>query len=274
MVYQRKLNLHLGDYKSRVLEVTELGTYVHRGVERGYKHILPERHGDLNLLPQAVQMARVFFRESPQKRHRYFHHLNSSQAFALNLFLPFFGGGPVTAQCLLRAFGLGGELLDFQLECVPNSGEGTNIDAWWRTTDHATFCEVKLSERGFGKAKLDRKHLEKLETIYAPALRPFLRTESLEPAAFFKDYQFFRNIWHMICSPGSELIFLLPKANIPLWKHLETLTSALPASIHPRVHAIGIEDVLERLRASRDAVPDGLRLHMEMMREKYIVGAA
>ena len=68
------------------------GEFNYRGklVER--EHILD---GDkwLNIPSGAREQVRVHVEAKGIKLHRYFHHLNSSQAFALALFVPFFEGG-------------------------------------------------------------------------------------------------------------------------------------------------------------------------------------
>jgi hypothetical protein len=54
--------------------------------------------------------ASKFLLDHPDKCHQYLHHLNSSQAFAFNLFFPYFSGGPEAASALLRALGQEGVL--------------------------------------------------------------------------------------------------------------------------------------------------------------------
>ena len=147
MNYQSELNRHLAEYKRAVLGISEAGLYRHHGADLPYDHILPIQQRDSNLLAEAAPFAQIFLRNSPGKRHRYFHHLNSSQAFAFNLFFPFFSGGDETAKVLLMALGQQARLTAWQLEDIPDEREGTNIDAWWKTNDGVqTFCEVKLSE--------------------------------------------------------------------------------------------------------------------------------
>ncbi|WP_309717062.1 hypothetical protein [Armatimonas sp.] len=89
MSYQDDLKLHLSSYKKSVLGVSVQGEFIHQGKVILYDHILPKVDTDLNLLPIARSLEGSF----RKSRHRYFHHLNSSQAFAFNLFLPFFTHG-------------------------------------------------------------------------------------------------------------------------------------------------------------------------------------
>jgi hypothetical protein len=271
MTYQSELNRHLAEYKRAVLGISEPGLYRHRGVDLPYEHILPICHRYRNLLTEAAPLAELFLKNNPTKRHRYFHHLNSSQAFAFNLFFPFFSGGAETASVLLDAFGQQSDLTAWRLEDIPDEREGTNIDAWWKTSDGVqTFCEVKLSETSFGKAKLDEEHLTKLRTIYTERLRDHLGAECLNPVAFFRDYQFYRNVWPMVDTKDSRLVFLVPRANTALWKHLnDLLTSVLPKT-RSRISAVAIEDVLRKIAASSNC-PTTLQGYGLRLAEKYLV---
>jgi hypothetical protein len=271
MTYQSELNRHLAEYKRTVLGISEAGLYRYRGVDLPYEHILPVCHRRRNLLAEAEPLAERFLNNNPAKRHRYFHHLNSSQAFAFNLFFPFFSGANEISSILLEAFGQYGKLTAWQLEDIPDKREGTNIDVWWKADNGLqTFCEVKLSETSFGKAKLDDDHLTKLRTIYAERLRDHLEPAQLEPSAFFRDYQFYRNIWHMVGTEGSRLIFLLPRANTGLWKHLDGLLPCVLPATRARISAVAIEDVLRRIAADHDC-PQPLRSYGTRLAEKYII---
>jgi hypothetical protein len=271
MNYQSALTRHLVKYKHTVLGIAEPGLYRHRGVNLRYDHILPINHRYSNLLTEAEPLARLFIQNQRGKLHRYFHHLNSSQALAFNLFLPFFSSGSMAAAALLRAFGQQSELAEWRLEDIPDKVEETNIDAWWKTTDQVqTFCEVKLSETRFGTAKVDDKHLTKLRNIYAGQLRPHLKASQLEPKAFFRNYQFYRNIWHMVGTNRSRLVFLMPKANTGLWKDLDALLPGVGPETRERISAVSIEDVLKRIAVDEDC-PEIMRGYAVRLAEKYII---
>jgi hypothetical protein len=271
MDYQSHLNKHLSEYKRSILGISEAGLYRHRGLDLPYEHILPLDCRDSNLLPEATLLAQRFFEENPGKRHRYFHHLNSSQAFAFNLFFPYFSHGGAAGALLLQALGQQGEVTEWQLESVPLEQEGTNIDAWWKaSTGVQTFCEVKLSEKSFGKARLDKEHLDKLRTVYAQKLRGHLMPAQLQPKVFFQDYQFYRNIWHMVGTAHSRLIFLLPRANTRLWKHLHELLPFVASETRTRISAVAIEDVLTRL-SDYERCPVPLQGYELKLKRKYII---
>ena len=91
MSYQDDLIAHLIAYKQKHLGGPPAGIFRHRGQDLSYEHILPARGSQLNFLDDSREEITSFLRSNPQVTlHKYFHHLNSSQAFALNLFVPFF----------------------------------------------------------------------------------------------------------------------------------------------------------------------------------------
>ena len=265
--YARRLYVHLAEYKAHRLGVPANGTY--RG--REYGHILPPSEKWLNLVDAYRDEIQEFLRRHPRiALHDCFHHLNSSQAFVLNLFVPFFEGGPASSRALLAALGQEAELLRWEPEAIPDPAEASNLDAVWDTADGTrTFCEVKLSERDFGKARSDERHLAKLKNIYLPRLAPYLSAELCSPAAFFASYQVLRNVWHMVGNPNGRLVFLMPRANGRLWPMIEVVRAGLSTEIAERVRCVAIEDVLEQV--STDArCPIALREYSARLRDKYV----
>jgi hypothetical protein len=266
--YQSKLAAHLAEYKRTTLGIKEPGVFRYREADVLRDHILPLDHADLNLLPRARPMEGML--QSKVKRHRYFHHLNSSQAFAFNLFLPFFNGGDAASSALLRALGQGGRLKSWKLEAVPSKAEGTNIDALWVTDDGlTTICEVKLSETEFGTADSDDRHRDKLTNIYHPVLHGHVSAGALEEPAFFAAHQVLRNVWHMVTVEGSRLLFLLPRANTTLWDTLPKVLDALTTQTRKRVSVVAIEDVLDRLQGDEEC-PLELQAYAKELAQKYV----
>lgn len=271
VTYQDRLTKHLAEYRSSVLEVAEAGTFHYRGRDLPKEHILDPEAKWLNILPGVRDRVKAFVSGRPTIRlHRYFHHLNSSQALALNLFVPFFGGDSNSASNLLRALGQTGSLRQWALESVPVPKEETNIDVTWETTDGLqTVCEVKLSETDFGAAEADEPHLGKLRDIYRPVLERHLPQSCLDPSTFCANYQVFRNVWHMLRLDNSVLLFLLPRANEGLWSRLSTTLKMLPEAVRNRVRVEALEDVLDRLCADGTCSPL-LQAHADGLRQKYI----
>lgn len=265
--YQEKLQQHLSAYAKSRLGVYEKGKFR----DREYDHILPERLKFLNLVESVRAELQEHLRAHPTiKLHQYFHHLNSSQAFAFNLFFPFFGNGGQVAQTLSAILGVDVKVQDWKFEYVPDEHEGTNVDVMWRTTDNATvFCEVKLSESGFGTATNDERHRKKLASIYRPRLQSLVSDALLEEKAFFDNYQILRNVSLLASDVHHRLIFLMPRENEALEVPLRNVLASVEANVRKRIHIAYVEDCLESLAAS-DSLPISLRVHAEQMQGKYL----
>lgn len=271
MPYQERLKKHLADYKRRHLGINESGDFLYRGREVRQDHILPLAEAHRNLLDEAEPRGRAFLAEYPHKRHRYFHHLNSSQAFAFNLFFPYFYGGPEAASALLRALGQKGVFAKCEPEAVPVLDEGSNHDMVWITEDGLqTFCEVKLSETDFGKAADDVRHRTKLRDTYGPALVAHLEPGRLETVAFFDAYQFNRNLWHSVSEDRNRLIFLLPRENAVLWSLLQEVLLGVRPRTRERISVVAIEDVIAKLCLD-DRCPKNLRGYANKLKQKYLI---
>jgi hypothetical protein len=271
MSYKTRLLQHLTHYKHTVLRVRQPGIFRHKNRDLLKEHILPTAHAWLNLLEPARGLVQTYMASHADvKLHRYFHHLNSSQAFAFNLFFPFFEGGPAASATLLRALDTPGTLANWEPESVPNRKEGTNLDAKWSLVDGSNYiCEVKLSEADFGKAVCDDHHKLKLSDIYEPVLNVCVAPHLLTTEAFFKRYQILRNIWHAALVPGSSLVFLMPRANKTLWKLLAQTLDHIEPEMRRRVRSVSIEDVLERLTRDGEC-PIELRRYAELLQNKYV----
>jgi hypothetical protein len=267
MSYQDDLKRHLTEYKKVHLGIVEPGVFRHRGRDLLYGHILPVQSTSLNLFEEARGFRQVY---PDIKLHRYFHHLNSSQAFAFNLFFPFFSGKPEAASALLMALGSAGVLADWKPEWVPDRVERTNIDVCWWTVDGVkTTCEVKLSETDFGKAQDDRRHRDKF-LVYREKLSSHLAPARLERRAFLDAYQFNRNVYHMVCDDRTRLMFLLPQANAVLWDRLAELLKGIITSTRDRISVVAIEAVIGTLSAD-EKCPKEMREYATRLKQKYVI---
>jgi hypothetical protein len=272
--YQNDLKKHLAEFKRVNLGITAPGLFRYRGRDLQRDHILPLAMASANLLEEAEPAASAFLATHPRKRHQFFHHLNSSQAFAFNLFFPYFSGEPESASALLGALGQEGILAEWEPEAVPAPDEETNIDVCWNTTDGVrTFCEVKLSEADFGKADDDARHRAKLLDVYSHLLTGHLEPARLERLAFFKSYQFNRNVWHMVRADRSRLIFLLPRSNAGLWTLLQRLLSGVVPCTRERISVVAIEDVIAKLSVDGKC-PKRLREYAVKLKQKYVIQSA
>ncbi|MGH9713643.1 MAG: PGN_0703 family putative restriction endonuclease [Candidatus Acidiferrales bacterium] len=267
MSYQNDLKQHLTEYKKLWLGISEPGVFRHRGRDLLYGHILPVQNAELNLFEEARHFRQIY---TNVKLHRYFHHLNSSQAFAINLFFPFFSGKPEAASALLRALGSPGVFASWEPEWVPDPIERTNIDVSWRTESGATtVCEVKLSETDFGKTLDDSRHREKFPA-YRDRLIPHLEATRLERVAFFDAYQFNRNVYHMVLNDGTRLLFLLPRANTVLWERLKELLNGVMPSTRARISAVAIETAIAAL-CTDEKCPKEMREYAARLKQKYVI---
>jgi len=266
--YQTTLQQHLGNYARRRLGVFEKGTYG----GRLYSHVFPSRLRYLNILESIRAELQDYLRAHPSIRlHRYFHHLNSSQAFALNLFYPYFAAGGSEARALSASLGVDANVSDWEFEGVPDEKEGTNVDVVWHTPAGAcVFCEVKLSEAGFGTGENDSRHQKKLAEIYKPRLTPLVSEDLLRDKAFFDNYQFLRNVALLAGGEGHQLVILAPRENESLHPPLRKVLASVEPSVCKRISVAYIEDCLRSLRESPSLSLD-LRLHAARMQEKYVV---
>ena len=266
--YSATLQKHLGQYAATRLGVTEHGVF--KGGR--YPHILPSRLRYLNLLESSRAEIQTYLAKHPEiKLHQYFHHLNSSQAFAFNLFYPYFAADSAVGRVLAKALGVNADVGDWKFEFVPDSAEGTNVDVFWFAGDGVrVFCEVKLSESEFGQAKDDPRHQKKLETIYTPRLNGLVSEKLLAPKTFFKHYQLLRNISLLSDNPRDRLIFLMPGENESLKAPLQRVLENALSQTRRRIHVSYVEDCIESLENSRN-LPPALLAHAGALREKYVI---
>jgi hypothetical protein len=267
--YQKRLERHLAEYKRHRLGVSQKGQFTYKGVAREYGHILPRELKWLNV-PEPFRREIVDYvaRHGSIQPHKYFHHLNSSQALAFALLYPYVTNAP---RVLARGLGMKKVVaVDPMFELVPDSEEGTNVDVSWTCASSHVYCEVKLSEREFGAAKADARHRQKLSTIYEPVLRDQIEDALLEEAAFFKHYQILRNLW-LVARRGHErdqVVFLMPQANTVLTEQLSTVLSQVGRPLRARVQVVYLESLLARLAQEKAA--DGLAWYARMLQEKYV----
>lgn len=273
MNYRDQLIDHLCRYKETVLGIAERGIYRYRGRSILCRHILPTAERWCNILEPIRAAVRAYLDLHPEiDLHPYFHHLNSSQAFALNLFFPYFEGTPDSARILLRALGQEGTLENKQwkLEDVPDKDEESNIDVTWMIASKTrTLCEVKLTETSFGRAKHDERHLDKLRRLYEPRLRDRVEPELLEPEQFFQNYQILRNVWHLAGADASNLIFLLPQASADSWRSVVAVLPRIRPALRKAISIVSVESVIAALCA--DPTDVFLQEYASGLAEKYLL---
>lgn len=266
VTYQRRLEQHLSRYRRDRLGVARCGTFRHEGVERSYGHILPRELRWLNIPEPFRAEVRDYVLEKQIHMHRYFHHLNSSQAFALSLFFPYVSRAK---PALSAALGVP-TIRAGSFEQVPNPHEGTNVDVVLAVEDDAAiYCEVKLSEAGFGTGRPDERHRYKVERLYRPRLDGMVDPALLTHEGFCASYQILRNLWHAAADPGVSVLFLLPRENESLCTKLNTLLPMVGPELRARTRVAYAEEVLDTLAAPTHS-RDELSWYAAILREKYV----
>lgn len=206
---------HLAQYKLDVLGVKEDGFFHYRGRDIPKSHILPIKHRDTNIL----ERYRAQFWSSKYaniKLHRFFHHLNSSQALCINLFYPLIAENAlgfflqflgIEPKVDLRAL--------FEKESdIEVAARRTSFDFHIQLSMTSNvFIEVKYTEAGFGQAKNDDEHRGKFHKTYLPLVKKslFLMRGCQEEAFFLTHYQVLRNLVHI--SHNDYVVLLFPSAN-------------------------------------------------------------
>jgi hypothetical protein len=269
--YVARLQRHLTDYKASVLLVEESGLW--GKPPRAYPHILPVGRRELNIV---APFREAFWRAQHRrgwKLHKYFHHLSSSQALAFNLLFLLYPEVPSRMVATRRILGLPPDVpchLDF--ETVLDAAEGTNIDALISTAEGTrTIIEIKLTERAFGAAKPNERHLAKLADLYGPRLAGRVASSCLEPSTFFRDYQLYRNLAQVRRATADRVLLLLPRARTQLWEHAESwCESASLGSLRGCIRVVAFEDVLTALSADSANV-DLDRAAITEISRKYIL---
>ena len=246
------------------------GIYRHNGCDLEMNHILPEDRKFWNFFPEVREEAKLALdgQGEPIRWHRFFHHLNSSQVFAFNLFYPIlqsrFG-----SNCLAKITGL--ESISSQVsgfELIPDPEEGTNIDvALGSSPANRIFIEVKLSEGDFGRARDDDEHRKKFEETYRPRMTGKVQIKGMDEwTEFRRNYQFYRNV--IFADEKTRIWFLIPGAHRSLIQRAERCMRHLAESIQDRVEIVQAEQFFGKLE---NAVREDLELssYFKRFREKY-----
>jgi hypothetical protein len=198
-----------------VLGVQEDGLFHYRGRDIPKSHILPIAHRDTNVL----ERYRAQFWSSNYakvKLHRFFHHLNSSQALCINLFYPLIAGNAL--GFFLQFLGIAPEVdlraLFEKKSDIEVAARRTSFDFCVQLAAASNiFVEVKYTEDGFGQAKNDDEHRAKFRKTYLPLVEKslFLVRGCQEEAFFLSHYQVLRNLVHI--SETDHVVLLFPSAN-------------------------------------------------------------
>ena len=272
MSFQSQLKDHLGDYKISNLGILEDGFWRNKR----YRHILPKELYKLNILETIRDEFWDYFEsQNALKMHRYFYHLNSSQAMCFNLFYPFMMENNRYLNILLGTLGLPTNgVSEVSFEKVIDKPEGTNFDFYIGYENGMQILfEVKLQESGFGSAINNEERNKKFKQIYKKRMRNIISTRFQNRPVFFKYYQLIRNLTYLGYNDKTHLFFILPFEN----KALENKTSELihfliEGKYKDRVNIKFLENlVLSLVKKCETAGDDLLKKHFERFTSKYII---
>jgi restriction endonuclease-like protein len=135
-------------------------------------------------------------------------------------------------------------------------------------TSARLLFEIKYSEKDFGKATEDAKHLEKFETIYRPRLGSRFEERYCSAKLFLENYQILRNIRHL--DSGDMVVFLYPRSNASLKrkKKEHIIQGCAVEPFRSGVHIRYMEDILVALQQHPRLTPAGSAA-LEEFRLKY-----
>lgn len=272
MTYQDNVISHLGSYKKNVLNIHEKGIFPYNGQDLYYDHILPKNHRQLNIL----ELYRDGFYKSKYSKidyHRYFHHLNSSQALCINLFYPLIAENKLDIFFnLIRTEHSG--ILNIEFEFVSDLEKAvrkTHFDLFILLLDGTRiYVEVKYTEQKFGSAKMDQAHIDKFEDTYQPLLleNPFIREKFKTRDQFLANYQVMRNLVHL--GETDYVVFLYPQANKRV-HHQSTraLNEILTPEGSKKFRNILLEEMSKYIKDNTKN--ENLKTHYSDFKRKYLV---
>jgi hypothetical protein len=221
--FQKNVKNTLGLYRKEKLGIEKPGFYKYRGQNLLKEHILPTEFKAYNII-QYYRDSFFSSLSSQIKFHKYFHHLNSSQALCINFFFPLMLDDKLDLILDLLQIPkrtITGAHFEKESDLETNAGRRTNFDFFMQLSDNTKiYFEIKYSEAEFGKAKNDNEHRVKYTNTYHPLLKnnSFIKPEYVDIDKFLDSYQIMRNLCHI--NDKSYIVFVFPKENQNI--HLQT----------------------------------------------------
>jgi len=220
MTYQKEIKDWLSDYKKIHFNGFENGIW--KKNKKPYPHILPDKYKCDNLL----STYRDSFCKSNYnsiKLHSDFHHLNSSQAMCINLFYPLIKEKKL--DIIIKALNLYNDSVDYNSvrfekdSDIEQQSRPTSFDFYFRTKKGKKIhFEIKYTEQEFGRAKPDKEHIDKYESIYKNSCSA-INSDYCNRDSFLRNYQLMRNLIHL--SDNSYVVFIYPVNNKKIKKQAE-----------------------------------------------------
>lgn len=273
MSFRSEIIKHLSDYKIQHIGLLEKGLWERQGKTYEFDHILPRKTETVRL--NILQDYREFFYCSALSNisyHRFFHHLNSSQAMCINFFFPLFWEKRL--ELVLIALGLNNDLVDYKTVCfekesnIETIGRPTSFDFYFQTTNGKKIhFEIKYTEYDFSKIKIDDKvHIEKYNKDYSSKCAS-IKQEFCNVDRFLENYQLMRNLIHV--SKDSYVVFLHPTDNKRISKEAKfARTDLIKGELQQNVIDLTWEKLLDSIdKGIKDS--DNLISQMNEFKEKY-----
>ena len=216
MKFQEQVKEKMRIYRKKNLEISKPGIFRYKGEELLKEHILPLKYRKLNII-ETYRKEFYLSQESKINYHRYFHHLNSSQALCINLFFPLIFENKLNKLSEILKIPISSPVKScFEKESDIEIGNRrkTNFDFFMQLPGETKiYFEIKYTETEFGKTKDDSEHRAKFKETYEPLLKNnhFIKKEYHEMSSFFDQYQIMRNICHI--DNQSHVVFVYPVEN-------------------------------------------------------------
>lgn len=264
---QKKIRSHLEKYKKDVLKISEEGYWIDsHGEPKFYGHILPDDEKLKNLIAsEYYNTMKEFYNKIGTAIHSAFKNLNSSQAMAINFFVPLVEENQLNALFDDEPLVFGGASCEF--EKIVDLNEKTQFDFYIKTSEKTYSFEVKYSEEAFGFANMSnederKRHEEKWEVIYKNVLG-----EIISEYEFFENYQLWRNIFYALKDENHITCFVFPDFRGDLKETVNRAKEKCPDDVQERIKIIPVDTVVKKIRKSNS---EKLKSHYNEFYKKYL----
>jgi len=272
MKFQEHIKQKLGIYREKNLGISEAGIFKYRGKNLSKKHILPLKFSKFNI----IENYREEFYSSPEAQinfHKYFHHLNSSQALCINLFFPLIFENKLNLLSKMLCIPINDPVKScFEKESQIEIGNRrkTNFDFFMQLPEGVKiYFEIKYTEEEFGKTKDDSEHRAKFKETYKPLLKnnAFIKKEYHEMLSFFDKYQIMRNLCHI--DDHSYVVFVYPTENVKVHKQaLFAQNQLLTDKGKRKFQIMPIQTIINNILGNDSS--EKIRKHYTTFNEKYL----
>lgn len=231
MNFRESILKHLIIYKQNNLGITKSGFFKYQGNILRKDHILPNpnKYRFLNIIPTYRDEFKKYLNNTSVKLHRFFHHLNSSQALCFNLFFPLIVERKlhlILDSVEIDRVAINYEKVAFEKRSSLESNFelSTMFDFYFELNDEIRiYFEIKYTENGFGKAKKDEYHIRKYERTYKPILQKHRHIDDKYKNIdfFLANYQIMRNLIHI--KQQNYVVFIYPLSNEKVHSQIENV---------------------------------------------------